>query len=118
MDEIGETTKLAHRIVRRSFRAANAALRPRLSSEHQRRGRRRRSAPTDAENDCGCDDSTAAVLANSDQTSASSLSTLAILPVDLSNHRPRNLVLALRGHPVEADLPPPDILLLKSTLLI
>ena len=74
--------------------------------------------PSDSHDDCGCGDSYEAVLATADQT-FSNVQNSPVLPP--TTHRaPVNAVFSTttRVRLNEADLPPPDILLLKSTLLI
>ena len=74
--------------------------------------------PSDAHEDCGCGDSYTAVLASAGLTFSNAESAATLLPTTLEV--PRNAVFGrtTRARPGEVDLPPPDILLLKSTLLI
>ncbi len=76
------------------------------------------SEPGNAHEDCGCGDSYTAVLASADQTFSTVQSSPVLPPTALEV--PLNAVLSrtTKVRLREADLPPPDILLLKSTLLI
>jgi hypothetical protein len=76
------------------------------------------SEPRDAHGDCGCGDSYTAVLASADQTVSNVQSSPVLPPTALEV--PLNAVFSrtTKVQLCEADLPPPDILLLKSTLLI
>jgi hypothetical protein len=74
--------------------------------------------PADTHDDCGCGDSYTAVLASADQTFSNVQSSPVLPPTALEV--PLNAVFSrtTKVRLSEADLPPPDILLLKSTLLI
>ena len=76
------------------------------------------SEPSTPHDDCGCESSYTAVLASPDQTS-SSVHNLVVLPPHLLT-APHEAVTGKTSklRPSETDLPPPNILLLKSTLLI
>ena len=76
------------------------------------------SEPRDAHGDCGCGDSYTAVLASADQTFSNVQTSPVIATKELEV--PLNAIFSrtIEVRLSEADLPPPDILLLKSTLLI
>lgn len=85
---------------------------------HEQAGASAPAEPVDAHDDCGCGDSYTAVLGNVDQTFSNVQSSPVIQTKALDE--PLDVVFSrtLRVRLSEADLPPPDILLLKSTLLI
>lgn len=75
--------------------------------------------PDDAHNDCGCEDVDRAVLASAADQTFSQVQSTPVLPareLRLSLIAAFNRMAGLQLN--EANLPPPDILLLKSTLLI
>jgi hypothetical protein len=76
------------------------------------------SEPRDAHGDCGCSDAYTAVLASADQAVSNVQSSPDLPPTTLEV--PLNAIFSrtTRVRLCEGDLPPPDILLLKSTLLI
>ncbi|GEM_PF-2240741 len=74
--------------------------------------------PADTHNDCGCEDSFTAVLASADKTFANVQTSQAIATKALEDPVGAVLRSTIDVRLSEADLPPPDILLLKSTLLI
>jgi hypothetical protein len=76
------------------------------------------SEPADSHDDCGCENSYTAILASPDQT-FSSVQELVVLPPHFLG-APREAVVSrtTKIWPSETDLPPPNVLLLKSTLLI
>lgn len=74
--------------------------------------------PADTHNDCGCEDSFTAVLASADKTFANVQTSQVIATKALEDPFCAVLRSTIDVRLSEADLPPPDILLLKSTLLI
>ena len=74
--------------------------------------------PADTHNDCGCEDSFTAVLASADKTFANVQTSQVIATKALEDPVGAVLRSTIDVRLSEADLPPPDILLLKSTLLI
>ena len=74
--------------------------------------------PADTHNDCGCEDSFTAVLASADKTFANVQTSQVIATKALADPFCAVLRSTIDVRLSEADLPPPDILLLKSTLLI
>ena len=74
--------------------------------------------PADTHNDCGCEDSFTAVLASADKTFTNVQTSQVIATKALEDPVGAVLRSTIDVRLSEADLPPPDILLLKSTLLI
>jgi hypothetical protein len=74
--------------------------------------------PADTHNDCGCEDSFTAVLASADKTFTNVQTSQVIATKALEDPVGAALRSTIDVRLSEADLPPPDILLLKSTLLI
>ena len=74
--------------------------------------------PADTHNDCGCEHSFTAVLASADKTFANVQTSQVIATKALEDPVGAVLRSTIDVRLSEADLPPPDILLLKSTLLI
>ena len=74
--------------------------------------------PADTHNDCGCEDSFTAVLASSDKTFPNVQTSQVIATKALEDPFCAVLRSTIDVRLSETDLPPPDILLLKSTLLI
>ena len=74
--------------------------------------------PADTHNDCGCGDSFTAVLASSDKTFPNVQTSQVIATKALEDPVGAVFRSTIDVRLSEADLPPPDILLLKSTLLI
>ena len=74
--------------------------------------------PADTHNDCGCEDSFTAVLASADKTFANVQTSQVIATKALEDPVGAVFRSTIDVRLSEADLPPPDILLLKSTLLI
>ena len=74
--------------------------------------------PADTHNDCGCEDSFTAVLASADKTFPNVQTSQVIATKALEDPVGAVLRSTIDVRLSEADLPPPDILLLKSTLLI
>ena len=74
--------------------------------------------PADTHNDCGCEDSFTAVLASSDKTFPNVQTSQVIATKALEDPVGAVFRSTIDVRLSEADLPPPDILLLKSTLLI
>ena len=74
--------------------------------------------PADTHNDCGCEDSFTAVLASSDKTFPNVQTSQVIATKALEDPVGAVFRSTIDFRLSEADLPPPDILLLKSTLLI
>ena len=74
--------------------------------------------PADTHNDCGCEDSFTAVLASADKTFENVQTSQVIATKALEDPFCAVLRSTIDVRLSEADLPPPDILLLKSTLLI
>jgi len=97
---------------------ASAEARHGSSCHQEASSPRTSSEPRDAHGDCGCCDSYAAVLTSADQTFSNLQSSPVFPPTTLEV--PLNAVFTrtTKVRLCEADLPPPDILLLKSTLLI
>lgn len=76
------------------------------------------SEPSNSHDDCGCADSYTAVLASAEQAPANLPSLTALAPNFLTQELHTSFGWAAHAQPRDASLPPPDILLLKSTLLI
>jgi len=76
------------------------------------------SDPADSHDDCGCEDSYTAVLAGADRTFWNIQSAPVLPPHSLEAPLGALASRTKPVQPIETDLPPPDILLLKSTLLI
>ena len=74
--------------------------------------------PADSHNDCACEDSFTAVLASADKTFANVQTSQVIATKALEEPFGAVFLSTIDIRLSEADLPPPDILLLKSTLLI
>lgn len=74
--------------------------------------------PSSSHDDCGCEDSYTAVLASADLATPNLVPTAVIPPLNSADQLRVNLVWLARSNPNETDLPPPDVLLLKSTLII
>ena len=76
------------------------------------------SAPTHSHEDCGCEDSQCALVLSADQSLSNIFSLVSPLPSLRADGRSTSSRWVQRAQPKETDLPPPDVLLLKSTLLI
>jgi hypothetical protein len=76
------------------------------------------SEPEKSNGDCGCEDSYTAVVPIADQTSTNLPSTAVVLEAAISDVFVSEIRPVARAQLRETDLPPPDILLRKSTLLI
>lgn len=76
------------------------------------------SQPANSHDDCGCETSYSAVLASPDQTFSTAQNVVAFSPRALDTSLIRLITRVSTAWQSETDLPPPDILLLKSTLII
>jgi len=76
------------------------------------------SEPANSHDDCGCEDSYTAIVASADQNSGKLSATPLLPPKALAVDLHASASWVPRAHPKETDLPPPDILLLNTTLLI
>lgn len=74
--------------------------------------------PAESHDDCSCDASYRAILASPEQSYSNVQTVVALPPRVLDTRRVGHVTRASIVWPSETDLPPPDILLLKSTLLI
>ncbi len=74
--------------------------------------------PADSHEECGCEDSLTVVLSSADQSFSNVQNAAVVPPKGLDARLIEVLSSAIQVQPSETDLPPPDILLSKSTLLI
>lgn len=77
------------------------------------------SEPVESDAECGCESAYTAVLASADPTFSLAAQNLVVVPPHaMAAPLEAVLVRTSKVRSTETDLPPPDILLLKSTLLI
>lgn len=76
------------------------------------------SEPADSNSECGCEDSYTALVPVADQASMDLPSAAVVLGPAIAGAFVSAIRPVAHAYLREADLPPPDILLLKSTLLI
>jgi hypothetical protein len=76
------------------------------------------SEPADSHDDCGCEDSLSAVLSNADPSFSNVQNSAVVQSKALDALVIVVCSSATKFPPSETDLPPPDILLLKSAFLI
>ncbi len=76
------------------------------------------SEPANSHDDCGCENSYSAVLASPDETFSTAQNVVALPPRSLDAPVVQPVTRVSTVWPSETGLPPPNILLLESTLII